>query len=309
MSSQNAYCRLLPIAAALLFGAPAIAAPNVIFVSGKGNDANACDKITLPCLTLQAGHDKAAPGGTVVIVDGGNYKPLVIKKSIAIVNESAGVADIEQTSAGADAITVSAGANDVVHLRGLSLDGAGKANAGVKLLSAGSLHIADSVARRFTNSGFLLTPGTKTTLVIDNTTSSFNANGLVIAPSSDGAITGVVENSRFVGNDGGTGLLAGGNGPVKINVFGGFASENAVGIAARGGAKLMARNATSSNNRDRGYAATDKGTILRLAHSVASGGAVGVSASGGGLVESYSDNNLRGNGLAISGAFAVVAPQ
>lgn len=309
MTSHLVYRRLLraaPAAVALLVAAPALAAPNVVFVSGKGNDANACDTINLPCLTLQASHDKVAPGGTVVVVDGGNYKPLVIKKSIAILNESAGVADIEQTAAAGDAIIIAAGKGDVVHLRGLSLDGAGLAANGVHLRSVGSLHIADCTARRFRSAGFLIAPTTATTIVLDNTTSSANWTGVEIVPAGDGSVKGVVENSRFSDNKS-FGLRA--FGATAVTVFGGFASENANGLGATGGASLMARDATASNNRSAGYLVSEKGSILRLAHSVASGNATGVSAIGGGQAESYADNNLRGNGAPFAGAFVAVATQ
>jgi hypothetical protein len=297
--------RLAPAALALLVGAPAFAAPDVVYLSGKGNDANACDTINLPCLTLQAAHDKAAPGGTVVIVDGGNYKPLVIRKSIAILNETAGVADVEQTAAGGEAILVAAGANDVVHLRGLSLDGAGVAANGVRLRSAASLHIADCVARRFTGAGYLIAPTTATTILLDNATGASSGNGADIAPAG-GAVKGVIENSRFYNNKS-IGLRA--FGATNVTVFGGFASENANGVAAAGGASLMVRDATSSNNRAAGFAATDKSSMLRIAHSVASGNATGVSALAGGQAESYADNNLRGNGAPFAGAFLAVATQ
>jgi hypothetical protein len=297
--------RLAPAALALLVGAPAFAAPDVVYLSGKGADANACDTIDQPCLTLQAAHDKAAPGGTVVIVDGGNYKPLVIRKSIAILNETAGVADVEQTAAGGEAILVAAGANDVVHLRGLSLDGAGVAANGVRLRSAASLHIADCVARRFTGAGYLIAPTTATTILLDNATGASSGNGADIAPAG-GAVKGVIENSRFYNNKS-IGLRA--FGATNVTVFGGFASENANGVVAAGGASLMVRDATSSNNRAAGFAATDKSSMLRIAHSVASGNATGVSALAGGQAESYADNNLRGNGAPFAGAFLAVATQ
>jgi hypothetical protein len=309
MNSQSTLRRLLtaaPAAAALLAGAPALAAPNVVYVSGAGNDANACDTINQPCRTLQAAHDKAVAGGTVVVVDGGNYKPLVIRKSIAILNEGSGVADIEQTAAGGDAILIAAGANDVVQLRGLSLDGAGLAANGVRLRTAASLHIADCVARRFAGAGFLIAPTSAATFVLDNATGSANSNGVDIAPAG-GAAKGVVENSRFFNNKN-IGLRAYG-GATAVTVYGGFASENANGVVVAGGASLMARDATSSNNRTAGFAATDKSSILRIAHSVASGNATGVSALAGGQAESYADNNLRGNGAPFAGAFLAVATQ
>jgi hypothetical protein len=303
--SFHRFLRIGPAAAALLVGAPALAAPDVIYVSGKGNDANACDTINLPCLTLQASHNKVAPGGTVVIVDGGNYKPLVIKKSISIVNESAGVADIEQPAAGGDAITVAAAKDDVVQLRGLSLDGVGVAASGVRLKSAGSLHIADCVARGFATAAYLIAPVTKTSIVLDNVAGADSAAGVDIAPL-DGAVKGVIENSRFSGNKS-FGVRV--HRASVVSLVGGFASQNANGVIASGGAVLSARNATSSNNRSVGFSALDKNSILRIAHSVASGNATGASAVGGAQVESYRDNNLRGNGVATAGVFLPVATQ
>jgi hypothetical protein len=308
MISHNAfhrYLRIGPAVAALLVAAPALAAPDVIYVSGKGDDANACDTINLPCLTLQASHNKVASGGTVVIIDGGDYKPVVIKKSISIVNESAGVADIEQPAAGGDAITIAAGKEDVVHLRGLSLDGVGVAASGVRLKSAASLHIADCVARRFATAAYLIAPLTKASVVLDNATGADSAAGVDISPL-DGAVRGVIENSRFSGNKSFGVRVHRGS---VVSLVGGFSTKNDVGVVASGGGVVSARNATSSNNRSIGFSATDKGSILRLAHSVASGNATGASAAAGGQVESYRDNNLRGNGVATAGVFLAVATQ
>lgn len=70
-------------AAALgLCATPALAASNVVYVSGSGNDSNACDTVSAPCRTFQAAHGKANAGGEIVVLDSASYGPVTITKSI-----------------------------------------------------------------------------------------------------------------------------------------------------------------------------------------------------------------------------------
>jgi len=55
----------------------------------------------------------------------------------------------------------------------------------------------------------------------------------------------------------------------------------------------MVRNVVASNNKT-GLEA-DRLAILRVAHSVVTGNGTGVSTSGGGILNSYGDNNIDGN--------------
>jgi hypothetical protein len=91
-------------------------------VSGLGSDSNPCTR-TQPCLTFQAAHDKTAPGGKIDVLDPGGYSAVTITKAISIINDGVGIAGI-RTLSGATAITINAGANDQITLRGLTIDGA-----------------------------------------------------------------------------------------------------------------------------------------------------------------------------------------
>lgn len=287
-----------------LLTTPALALSNVVYVSGKGNNANSCDTVSAPCRSLQAAHNKVATGGEIVILDSASYGPLGISKSVSIVNDGAGVADVQQTTANANAITInSSGAN--VYLRGLSIDGAGVAANGVVLFSAYSLTMVNCVVRRFTASGVYMRPGAASKFAIIDSIVSDNARGVLASPSG-GSASGILSNVQ-VTNNAQNGVWAGGT--VSMTIVGGVHSRNGTGVLAQNGATIMVRDSASSNNSAAGYSASGAGAILRLAHSVAAGNNVGLQASGGGVAETYQDNNLRGNATAVGAGVVNVATQ
>src|ERR1700694_612094 len=85
------------------------------WVSGIGDDVNPCSR-TSPCKTFAGAFAKTAPGGTISVIDAGSYGAVVITKAVSIVAEGA-QAGIQVSAA--DAITISAGPNDVVRLHGV----------------------------------------------------------------------------------------------------------------------------------------------------------------------------------------------
>src|SRR5471032_3341743 len=93
-----------------------------IWVSGHGVDQAGCGAPTAPCRSLQYAHDHiVAAGGEIDILDPAGYGAITITKAISIVNDGVGTAGVQATSG--DAITINAGATDVVYLRGLNIDG------------------------------------------------------------------------------------------------------------------------------------------------------------------------------------------
>src|ERR1700690_3906209 len=102
----------------MLHAAPAQAAgANRTFLAILGNDSNACTN-TAPCRTLLGAYNATAPGGEIDIADPGGYGTLTITHAISI--QGHGYAGISAT--GGNAITINAGASDVVNLRGLLID-------------------------------------------------------------------------------------------------------------------------------------------------------------------------------------------
>ena len=83
-----------------------------VFVASYGNDSNPCT-FGSPCKTFQHAHDVVDPGGEVTAIDSAGFGPISINKSVSITSPSGVEAGIVPVSGG-DAITISAGPNDVI---------------------------------------------------------------------------------------------------------------------------------------------------------------------------------------------------
>src|SRR5260370_26270645 len=88
---------LCAVAVLGLSALPAGAQSNRTWVSTVGSDSNPCTR-TAPCLTFATALTNTNPGGEINVLDSGNFRPVIINKSITIqaVGVEAGVA----TSAG-----------------------------------------------------------------------------------------------------------------------------------------------------------------------------------------------------------------
>ena len=82
---------LAGMVAAVLPSAPAGAvAPQKVWVSNTGADSASCGAVTAPCRTFQQAHDNIAAGGEIGVLNAGDYAPVNISKSVAIVSEGGG---------------------------------------------------------------------------------------------------------------------------------------------------------------------------------------------------------------------------
>src|SRR5215510_642454 len=97
---------------------PAQAQPTRVFVAAQGSDSNPCT-FALPCRTFQHAHDVVAAKGEIDVLDPAGYGALSITKAISI--QGHGFAGLAVTSG--NGISISAGANDKINLRGLLIDG------------------------------------------------------------------------------------------------------------------------------------------------------------------------------------------
>src|SRR5579883_3541898 len=103
------------------FAALASALPTRTWVSGKGSDSGSCS-LASPCRTFAYAIAQTAAGGEIDVLDPAGYGALTITQSISIVNDGVGEAGVQAGSGGA-AITINAGASDVIQLRGLTIEG------------------------------------------------------------------------------------------------------------------------------------------------------------------------------------------
>lgn len=142
----------LVMAAALVLACqPAYAALNRVWISGKGADQASCGTVAAPCRTLQYAHDMTNPGGEIDVLDGAGYGAITITKAISIVNDGVGVAGV-LAPAGGNAVTISAGINETIILRGLTIEGSNVGVFGIEFNSGAGLSVSNSTIQGFTAS-------------------------------------------------------------------------------------------------------------------------------------------------------------
>jgi hypothetical protein len=166
------------------------------WVSGTGDDSNPCS-LTAPCHTFAGAIGKTAVGGEINALDSGGFGALTITHSITIraVGVEAGV-----LTSGTNGITISAPAG-VVNLIGLDLFSVGSNTglAGVSILSAAKVFIANSDVRNY-GTGISLAPtSSKMTVTLKDSTVSNNSTGVAVSASSVSA-TVLLDHATLVGN-------------------------------------------------------------------------------------------------------------
>jgi hypothetical protein len=214
---------------ATLSSVPADAQPfSLTFVSGLGSDSNPCTR-TQPCLTFAHALVNTNAGGEIVVLDPGDYGPLVINKAISIVNDGVGTVGIRALSNGT-AITINAGPSDNVSLRGLTIEGAGVGNTGIVFNSGQSLTIGNCVIRHFMGNGIDFLPNASSRFSVSSTLVAENGSfGIIVLPTGSGVVRAIF-NRVEVNNNGIDGILVDGssssNQTIKATVSDSVAAHN-----------------------------------------------------------------------------------
>lgn len=251
------------IVSSLVSLSPAHAQAARTWLSATGTGAD-CTR-TSPCSTLSAAVPKTSPGGEVNCLDEGSYGNATVSAAITI-----------NCASNFNTITVNAGANDVVILRGLDIWLGGN-SAGVIFNSGAGLVIENAVIHGFNSTNYLginFQPSTVATLNVINSVITNNGNassggGIRIAPQSGGFARASLRN---------------------VDV-----SKNFVGVAAIGNganASVEILNSTISHNRSVGLVAVGSGAVIRIGSSQVVGNA---DAATSGNVLSYGNNQIAGN--------------
>ena len=300
---------LVAIVATVATGvAPAEAQLARTYVSSLGNDANDCNRLT-PCRTFQGAHDKTLANGEITVLDPGGYGAVTITKAISIVNDGAGEAGI-LVSGGGTAITINAAASDPVSIRGLTIKGIGFGGGnGVVFNSGLSLSIENSVVRGVTGNGIHFRSSTNSSLSVTNTLVADNGNnGIRVNQFDPGAVTatfnrvqaynnvaGGISVTGFDGNGGGritataTDCIAVGNGP---HGEAGFQATSTGGPSTF----MVVRSLAANNGTGMKADAASGAATLWVSQSTLTGNVTSWSTSGTGVLRSYGNNNIDGNG-------------
>jgi len=303
---------ILAISAVFLTPVPALAQATRTWVSGVGDDVNPCSR-TAPCKTFAGAISKTTAGGEISVLDPGGFGGVTITKAISLTNDGAGEAGI--LVAGTNGITVSAGNNDIVNVRGLVIDGTGTGLSGIRFNSGKALNVQNCLIKNFSGAGIGInfSPTVSAELFVSDTIISNNGGGVLIATANAGAQAVFASLSRIEADSNGFGIKAdgtNGTGTLNVVVRDSVASGNSVkGIwsnAAAGTSTtlVMLDRVTSANNATGVQSDGAKSGIL-LNNSVVTGNNTGLAFTASAFLLSYKNNainfNIGGNDGAPSG--------
>jgi hypothetical protein len=277
--------------------------------AANGNDANDCNRST-PCRTFQVAHDNTLSAGEITVLDPGGYGAVTINRAISIINDGVGEAGV-LVSGGVNGITISAGATDAVSLRGLTVKGIGFGGGnGIVFNSGATLTVENCAIRGLTGAspignGMRLTPSAASHLVVANTVVADNANmGIDVQPTGAGPV-GAVFNRVETYHSGNSGIRIDGSsatGVIQATVTDSVTAGNAnfgylvFSNAGHAATRLMVARSTIVNNFTGLQSAQTAVATMRLRQSVITGNNNSWSVIGTGILNSYGDNSINGNG-------------
>jgi hypothetical protein len=304
--------KLAAIGAAAALSLPATGAhaqATRTWVSGVGNDADPCSR-TAPCKTFSGAFTKTAAGGEINCLDPGGFGAVTITKSLSI--------SCPYTEGGAlasgNGITLNMPATtDVAFLRGLDIFGVSPPSNGIRFVNNGSLHVEDSVIRRFNASGSFgisIQPSGAAKIYLTNVTVANNGSGatgggILVQPTGAAGSAKVYMNDvrshnnannalslNTTGNTSAAGVTAVINNSSFVGSTFGILVTTAVGT---GPAVAMVTNTDVFDNSGVGIRADGGSARARVRLSTITGNSTGVSTLNGGAVASFGNNNLEFN--------------
>jgi hypothetical protein len=266
-----------------------------VFVTPVGKDSLTCGALLTPCKTFAGAVAAVSPGGTIIVLTSGEYGPVTIPKALTI--EGTGVTALVQTTG--TAVTINAGASDVVTLRGLDLTNPGRSSQGILVNSASAVHVEKCTISGFVDAvaAFSWTTGR---LFLTDTTARNNDQGLRANTTTSPGLDITIERCVFETNSNGILVQDG----TRTVIRGSVASGNIAGLVAQaafgGSTELSVADCQVSNNTASGVTAEgDSGSaMVRISGSTVTGNQRGlVQAEFGGTSTflSRGDNTVEGN--------------
>ena len=294
--------------ACLLAPGTASAQATRTWVSGVGDDANPCSR-TAPCKTFAGAISKTAVWGEINCLDPGGFGALTITKSIAIKcdeNPEAGV-----LVAGTNGFVIQAATTDVVWISGLDFEGLGPNSLslnGIKIITVGNVTVSECQLRGFGSTNgtdgngiFMTNSNTNAKLFVIDSIAVDNANvGIAVKPGA--GTTTNVQVSRSQASNNAVGMRADGTGSatsINMTVNASVATQNSgSGIAGVAGPATLQMMIDSSDVSYNGvFGLNANGALIRFGGSTLTGNGTATTTSSGGIVNSYGNNQINGNGV------------
>jgi hypothetical protein len=259
------------------------------WVSGVGDDVNPCSR-TAPCKTFAGAISKTATNGEINCVDSGGFGALTITKSISIdcSNEIGGILASGTTGITVN-ITSALDTKKAVRLRGLQINGVNTGISGVRVVSANSLVVENTVIDGFTLHGISIeTSANALKISVDNSTIRNNAqhgmNGFLVGSATATISVSDSEFSKNLGNAFNLGVAT------KIAIQDTSISGNGNGVAISGTDMTLSRCVFIGN----GTAVQSNSGTVRLFGNTIVGNVTGLFGNGGSIL-SYGNNAIDGN--------------
>ena len=222
------------------------------FVSGLGNDANPGTR-EQPKRTFASALTVTNPGGQIVALDSAGYgfSTLTINKSVSIIVPQ-GVTGFITVSGDTNGITINAGSDAIVSLRGLIIENSSPGSGyGIRSSSVGALTVEDCAIRNFYY-GILFYQANARHLQVHGGSVRGNTFGIDVEPTAAVALDAIVTRCLVQNN------RAGGVGLSAYNAYGGTAvmrvsdctitNNGGAGVAGSTGSILSRGNNTVENN-------------------------------------------------------------
>lgn len=274
------------------------------WVSGVGDDANPCSR-TAPCKTFAGAISKTVSGGEIDCLDPGGFGAVTITKSITI--DCSGTLG-SVLAAGTNGININ-GLGITVNLRGLSINGVGSGLIGINFINGNSLTVTNVNIMNF-NSGsaiaILFAPNTANAILeVNKSVITSNGippaigGGIVAQPAVGGNAVVVISDSRLENNSDAVRANSTSGGITMTVRESTLANNRGSGISAVSGNAilLMVDRNTISNNFQNGVVSSGGNSLVRINASAVSGNATGVTSVSGGVLRSYKNNAINGNGV------------
>ncbi|HEY8188718.1 MAG TPA: right-handed parallel beta-helix repeat-containing protein [Pyrinomonadaceae bacterium] len=284
------------------FASMAQAQASRTWVSGVGDDANPCSR-TAPCKTWAGAISKTAPCGEIDALDPGGFGAVTITKSITLDGTGTFASILASLTTG---VIINANTStDVVTLRGISINGFCNGIQGINIIGAKAVNIEDCVIFRFNGNGITSTDASgglklniRNTVIRDNVGDGIN---IVASAASPARVT--LDNVRFSGNANGVHARSGVTATAHNSVFSG---NTAAGIFADNGvggsfAVVRVRESQIQGNNVGVQAGGGAGAVATSAVEISQNlinfnTGNGVLVSTGGTVETFTNNDIGGNG-------------
>ncbi len=289
--------KVLPAVALCLVGTTAAHAQATrTWVSGVGDDANPCSR-TAPCKTFAGAISKTAAGGQIDVLDPGGFGGVTITKSISIEAEGA-LAGV--LVSGTNGIIVNAGANDVVVLRGLLIEGISNGLSGVKFLAGGALHVENCTINRFGQYGIEFVPSGASQLFVKDTVIRGNGNaavggGILVKPGASGSAAAALDTVRLERNVFGLRVEDNAQATVREGLSAGNGYAGFTARSTSAAAILNLESSVTVANGTVGLRADGANARVVMSNVRVAGNPNGVLTSAGGSISSFGNNSISGN--------------